>query len=602
MPLLAWLFFFCVSLPSAQADEWRFTDVDRIVAVSDIHGAYDALVTTLQESNVIDRSLAWSGGKTHLVITGDLLDRGPDSRRTMDLIMRLEHEAPRAGGRVHQLLGNHEVMNLIGDLRYVSDEEYAAFLDGESVDERELWYQRFRAGKPADADDQTVRSAFDEKAPPGFFGHRRAFRINGFYGKWLLQKPLMVVINDTAFVHGGVPPYVAEYGLAGVNGTLKEDLLNFMAALSTVEDAGILSPTDRFRDQPAILAKKMEAGQFDDVLVTAAQIVIDHRNSPLNTPDGPLWYRGSSVCSGLIEGDALDTALSRVGATRAAIGHTTTVTRRVQQRINGRILEINTGILEPVYGGRGYALVIEGNALSVISELGETGLSPVVAPRRVGYESRTIDDDALADILTSGAVTNVGQDDGAWRFVQVESGNETVLAYFNALPKDTTFAPELAAYRLDRMLGQDMVPVTVRREIAGVQGTLQFVPAAALSERDRVADGMGGGAACSLDKQWRAMHVFDALIHNPARSPLSMLYSPDDWQLILVDHEQSFNTRKDWPAYLANVDVTIGDQWRTALLELDDERLRKKLGDVLDRRRLRALARRRDALIEHSGR
>ena len=76
--------------------------VSRILAISDIHGAYDAAIATLQKSNVIDGSLAWSGGKTHLVITGDLLDRGPESRRVMDLIMRLEYEAPLAGGRVHQ--------------------------------------------------------------------------------------------------------------------------------------------------------------------------------------------------------------------------------------------------------------------------------------------------------------------------------------------------------------------------------------------------------------------------------------------------------------------------------------------------------------------
>ncbi len=221
---LALLLLCCVPFSSALADEWHFSGVKRIVAVSDIHGAYDALIATLQESDVIDDSLAWSGGKTHLVITGDLLDRGPESRRAMDLIIRLEQEAPIAGGRVHQLLGNHEVMNLIGDLRYVSDEEYAAFLDIESVDERERWYQRFRDSKPADSDESAVRWEFDEKAPPGYFGHRRAFRHDGMYGKWLLKKPLMIVINDTAFVHGGVPTYVSYHGLTCVNVALKDDL------------------------------------------------------------------------------------------------------------------------------------------------------------------------------------------------------------------------------------------------------------------------------------------------------------------------------------------------------------------------------------------
>ncbi len=64
----------------------------------------------------------------------------------------------QAGGRVHLLLGNHEVMNLIGDLRYVAVEEYAAFQDFESPERRERWYQQFRVGRPADADEASLRS------------------------------------------------------------------------------------------------------------------------------------------------------------------------------------------------------------------------------------------------------------------------------------------------------------------------------------------------------------------------------------------------------------------------------------------------------------
>jgi hypothetical protein len=137
--LLVFLLCFYMPLSLAQAEDWQFSGVNRIVAVGDIHGAYDAVVATLQEADVIDDNLAWNGGNTHLVLTGDLLDRGPGSRQVMDLVMSLEKEAVRTGGQVHQLLGNHEVMNLIGDVRYVSDPEYAAFSEDESAQEREYW-------------------------------------------------------------------------------------------------------------------------------------------------------------------------------------------------------------------------------------------------------------------------------------------------------------------------------------------------------------------------------------------------------------------------------------------------------------------------------
>jgi len=581
-------------------DEWHFSGVDRIVAVSDIHGAYDALVATLQKADVIDMKLAWSGGKTHFVVTGDLLDRGAESRRVMDLIMRLELEAPRAGGRVHQLLGNHEVMNLIGDLRYVSREEYAAFLDIESSKERRYWYKQFRSSKPKDSNEAAVQWEFDQRAPPGYFGHRRAFRHDGLYGKWLLDKPIMIVISGTAFVHGGVPPYVAEHGLAGINGTLKKDLFDYLITRSGLEDLAAMSPIDTFKESPAMLTERIDSGQIADDIQVAVQNVVALSKSPLHGPAGPTWYRGTASCSSLIEGDELNEALDTMGASRVVFGHTPTITRQVQQRMNGRIVEIDTGMLSTHYDGSGNALVIEGGKLGVINQHGRADLWPIDHPVRVGHESMAIDDNELASILTNGSIVELNGDAAAWKLVQVTTGETTVSAYFRELPKEGHFVPELAAYKLDRMLELGMVPVTVRREIGEHQGTLQFVPADTMTERERVADGEGGITPCPRGKQVQAMHIFDVLIGNGARTPSSMLYSPEDWLLMLVDHENSFGMETDRPAYLKEIELAIGDQWRTGLLELNDEVLRANLGEVLDEHRLAALSKRRDAVITGS--
>ena len=597
--LAALLLFLCMPLSPAMADDWKFSDVNRIVAVSDIHGAYDAVVATFQKAGIIDNNLAWVGGETHLVITGDLLDRGPDSRKVMDLIMRLEQEAPRAGGQVHQLLGNHEVMNLIGDVRYVADSEYAAFTAEETAQEREYWYQQYRKDQAADADEKAVRAEFDQKTPPGFFGHRRAFRSDGYYGKWLLEKPLMIVVNDTAFVHGGAPPYVSEHGLEGINGQLKMDLLNYVTTLSILEDASVLNPVYRFRDAPAILKDKMSTGQLDETQTISAQAILELRKSPLHGPTGPLWYRGTASCNPLMEGDVLDAALNRVGATRIVFGHTPTSTRKIQQRMNGRVVEIDTGMLKTSYDGSGNALILEQDTVSVASQNETNTLMPIPHPLGVGTDAEFIDDETLTNILTNGTIVETGNDEVTWKLVQVAAFDKTVFAYFKPLPKENGFIPEIAAYRLDRMLGLYMVPVTVRREIAGQQGTLQYVPLAALNESERVSRGKGDRAVCSMSKQSSAMFVFDALIHNSERTPLSMLYGPDDYQLMLVDHVNSFGTQKGRPAYLGSSELTIGDQWRIALLGIDDETLRLSLGEVLDKKRLSALGKRRDMLLEN---
>ena len=108
----------------SHASDWRADGVERVVAIADVHGAYDAMVETLGHVGILDEDLAWAGGASYLVIVGDLLDRGPRSRDALDLLMRIEGEAEAAGGKVQVLIGNHESMNLIGDLRYVSKSEY----------------------------------------------------------------------------------------------------------------------------------------------------------------------------------------------------------------------------------------------------------------------------------------------------------------------------------------------------------------------------------------------------------------------------------------------------------------------------------------------
>ena len=134
------------SLPvTGIASQWQFSGVERIVAVSDIHGAYQPMVATLRNAGVLDADLGWAGGATHLVIVGDILDRGPDSRDAMDLLMQLEGEAEAAGGKVHVLLGNHEVMNLTRDRRYWNADLVAAFSKDETQSERAKALRDFRS-------------------------------------------------------------------------------------------------------------------------------------------------------------------------------------------------------------------------------------------------------------------------------------------------------------------------------------------------------------------------------------------------------------------------------------------------------------------------
>src|SRR5881296_3696391 len=104
----------------------------RIIAIGDIHGDLDAFLGILQRAHLVDPSRRWAGGNSILVQTGDFLDRGPKARAVMDLLMSLQKDAPRQGGRVMVLMGNHEAMNIYGDLRYVTNNDYSSFADDRS--------------------------------------------------------------------------------------------------------------------------------------------------------------------------------------------------------------------------------------------------------------------------------------------------------------------------------------------------------------------------------------------------------------------------------------------------------------------------------------
>lgn len=580
------------------AGEWRFEGVDRVVAISDIHGAYGAMVEALQRAQVIDDELSWVARDAHLVIVGDTLDRGPDSRSAMDLLMQLEAEAAAVGGKVHVLNGNHEVMNLVGDLRYVSSAEYAAFADEELLEERERWFAAYSQRRASgDKSPEALRAIFNQRYPPGFFAHRRAFSSNGKYGNWLLSKPVVVVINQTAFVHGGLSPMIGEIGLDGVNGRLRGEMVEYVRQLEFLYANEVLLPTDSFHDHPAILSRFMPPLDTKADVLKAMDVVKALNDSRLHALDGPLWYRGNVVCSELIEAGKLAGTLQAINATRVVIGHTPTPGRRVLERLGGQIIEIDTGMLNKYYGGSASALIIDQNGVSVVNQSSEEVTVPVRHPRSVGSRpGGRLTFAEIESILEEGEVVSRADDSGRDIITVSDEANTLEAVFTKRAAKN--FYPEVAAYRLDKLLNLEMVPVTVRRELDGVDGSLQFNPKNWINEFTRQEAGRGGSAWCPLTEQWNAMFVFDVLTHNEGRNGKSILYDLDFWQLMLVGHDDAFSTRKGVPANLKSVPYEVSQGWKNALSALTEEKLQHKLGDVLDRKRVRALLARGEALVE----
>ena len=161
--------------PSAKVD--RYANVEKIAAISDVHGQFDIFKQLLVNNQIIDGHLNWQYGKGHLVITGDIFDRGDTVTEALWLVFKLEQQAKLAGGKVHYLLGNHEYMVLRDGQRYLHP-KYLHTLSHFNNDLREQYSN------------------------------------NSVLGRWLRSKSTIIDINGFIFLHGGIHKEFIDLGMS----------------------------------------------------------------------------------------------------------------------------------------------------------------------------------------------------------------------------------------------------------------------------------------------------------------------------------------------------------------------------------------------------
>ncbi len=309
----------------------------RIVAVGDLHGDFAAWRDIARAAQLVDGKGAWIGGDAVLVQTGDVVDRGPDSLKIVQDLMRLQREASRSKGRVVALVGNHEAMNVSGDFRYVSPADYAAYIDNRSELRRENVYESnkkliesfYHQRDPAMSGD-AIKQAWLAATPLGSIEHRVAWTPNGSIGRWIVGNPAIAMLDGNIFLHGGISPAYVHMPIDEINRQLRAALL----AHST-----------------------------------------DPR-SIINDPQGPLWYRGlTGPDADLAKGETssppieqqLQSILSAYGAKRIVIGHTP-ILSGISLSHDGRLARIDTGI-SSVYGGKvSYLEILDGNPVPHVVE------------------------------------------------------------------------------------------------------------------------------------------------------------------------------------------------------------------------------------------
>jgi hypothetical protein len=358
---------------------------ERIVAVGDVHGAFPQFVNILQRTGLIDARDQWVGGSTILVQVGDITSRGTQSRRCLDLVMQLEAQAGEQNGKVIPLLGNHEVMVIIGDLRYVLPEDYQAFAGEQSPRVRARAYEDYRAflarsrehGRVHAAPDEAARQKWMGEHPLGFFEFRDAFGPQGPYGRWLRQLDTVAQIGEVLFVHGGLSPRLSFRSIREINERVRTEMARFDSIWQSLVGQGIIWRYMRLeearREVQDALAATGSPGQAEDQrTIEEMQEFLSLQRWTMASPDGPLWYRGYAQEPEEKLAPGLEKTMARLKVQHIVAGHTITDSRRITSRFANRVFLIDAGmVLEEKYQGRASALEIQNGQFTAHYSNGE---------------------------------------------------------------------------------------------------------------------------------------------------------------------------------------------------------------------------------------
>lgn len=597
---------------------------------ADIHGAYDEFVKLLLAANFIDKNLNWSGGKKHLISTGDVVDQGPYSRKVLDLMIKIDGQSKQAGGAFHFILGNHEVMALTGDLRDVSNTEYLEFSTDENEEMRERYFKQYLqyqslpaatnktdVANPPQPDltqqtkipltEEQHRQNFEKQHQPGFFSRYEAFLPQGKYGSWLLKKQMIQKVNGDIYTHGGLSPLLNQTSFVVLQNDLKQTLVNYVKDWNELISDNHLPVASPFENRARLLR-----GLSNDKIA----LFREHYKQLLFTRSSPTEYQGDALCHSYYENAVLTELLQKLRANRLFVGHTPTSSHQVEVRLAGRVYLMDTGMLNSVFGGHGNILKVESNNVSVLDTKGNS-YSAIQGIQHPSFYPKKLNLDELEKIINTGSINEIESlSTGITKPLRLTFNAERIRV--RALFKDIDTLPgweknwrkhsslklgdrylyEIAAFRLSEMLGFNMVPLSTFREVNSRSGAAQFWVEDSYSEYTAGIESRKYEGHCSYYEQKNMMRIFDLLIYNKDRNRTNVLIEKKYNQLIWIDHSRSFSTRKYLPKNIKVNRIKITDEMRLALESLNLEDLNHNMKGLLNIKQIEALLKRRNLILK----
>ncbi|KAK9665019.1 hypothetical protein RND81_14G084700 [Saponaria officinalis] len=214
--------------PPAPPIETHLPPQDRLIAIGDVHGDLDKCKMSLRLAGIIDASGDWSGETSTVVQVGDVLDRGNDEIKILYFFEKLKRQAEKSGGKLITMNGNHEIMNIDGDFRYITKRSLNEFRNWA------FWYRVGNSMKKLCSGTTDVEKDPFLGVPTEFNGIKKEFH-DGFRARIAALRPkgpistrffadnvTVLVVGENVFVHGGLLAKHVKYGLQRINNEVRE--------------------------------------------------------------------------------------------------------------------------------------------------------------------------------------------------------------------------------------------------------------------------------------------------------------------------------------------------------------------------------------------
>lgn len=378
--------------PFADATGEASPDPPRVIAIGEVQCAANTVTSLLRGLGVIDEQKHWSGGDTILVQTGDLMDGGEDLRSTLDLFMRIQDEAAAAGGRVVVLMGNHEVMNIVGELGSVNYMTYGQFAgpDAESR-QRQAFddYVALRQRRAKDIDgpefiaDANLEIEWMAAHPLGWVEYVESMRPDGEYGGWLRTLPVATEIDDVLYVHGGISPEMNRTDIEAMNRQAAEEIAYFDNVRDAMVAEGLCLPTSSVREMVDVVKDEVKyvnslkaskrtnrnpravrAAQLDDLTGLGSWLVLDEY--------GPVWFKGISKWVEEEHRAEMAAILDSAGVEKMVTGQSDGKANLICARFDNRVLLTSVNLSDEPWagGGKPAALEIDDGVYTVVTLTG----------------------------------------------------------------------------------------------------------------------------------------------------------------------------------------------------------------------------------------